>query len=39
MAKASRDQFFSVLHSAHLKPRGFKNVRLNRPGFPGGSIT
>jgi hypothetical protein len=27
VAKASRDQFFSLLHSAHLKPRGFKKVR------------
>lgn len=27
MAKASRDQFFSKLHSAHLKPRGFRKVR------------
>lgn len=27
MAKASRDQFFSMLHSGYLKPRGFKKVR------------
>ena len=27
MAAAARDQFFSTLHAAHLKPRGYRKVR------------
>jgi Domain of unknown function (DUF4304) len=27
MGRASRDQFFSMLHSLNLRPRGFKKVR------------
>ena len=27
MAAAARDQFFSALHTVHLKPRGYRKVR------------